>query len=80
MSERIWTRGEGRRGAQHIAHRLAMTPAGRSQAICGAPLLCISLDALEYAQSHVDGVTCPKCERLAWAGHGNEERRAGAYL
>lgn len=79
----FWTktygRGEGLRGAGHIAHRLAMTPTGGSKAICGARLLCIDLDSLVVAKSHVKGVTCAACERIAWAGQGNEERQAGAY-
>lgn len=74
-----WYRGEGLRGGGHIAHRLAMTPEGKSQAVCGARLLCIDLGSGKVAQSHVLGVSCAKCERIAWAGHGGEERQAGAY-
>ncbi len=71
--------GEGKRGASHIAHRLAMTPAGRSQAVCGAPILCVALDTAAPAMCNLWQASCEKCQRIAWAGHGNEERQAGAY-
>lgn len=70
-------RGEGLRGAQHIAHRLAMANGGR--AICGARVLWVNLDTISPAKCNVRDVTCAKCEREAWAGHDNEERLAGAY-
>ena len=70
-------RAEGVRGAQHIAHRLAMTPRGGARAVCGARILSVNLDSLQAAECAVRGVTCAACLDHAWAGHGNEERRAG---
>ena len=73
-----WCRAEGLRGAQHIAHRLALAkPDG--VAICGVRILSVNLDSRMEAKCAVRGVTCERCDRLAWNGHGNEERLMGAY-